>query len=843
MKKLLLLCAFAATGIISFGQTTYGDIRTQLRLLQDKPMVLPNSTPVYHNVRQNNTSKSLRSQRSLLNSQRIGSAGNLLTIIEGVCNQMDVIDSLNAVMFIHRNDDVLFAGTNVSQYRIDQSTDRGNTWTSNIGPLSTDPLIGNTTGPDYYFGRFPQAVLWNPAGNNTASNVKVVYNGTYHNDNGSNTGSWAGQIVGRGDLSGNAAVFNDHLNEINGGHTSIAGGMCKGIPGTFWAINQDFSGTFASNDQITNGLIVEKGVWNSGSGDVDWTETTIPVTFAQYDASGQGTYNGTAATSFNIAFDPSGRYGWISCLGDVTQDADSVYDPIFWKSVDSGATWTGPIHVDLNDIQGVVSAMNPNLSLNVTGGSIEPATLNPTTAFEADLSVDANGNPHLLTTVGSGTEYSIQDAGYDVWDITYNSNNQSGCQWYGIHLAKINTLRGTFSSDAPQQTEDNRPLISRSPDGNKLFFFWNESDANFLGSDNNDVPNLFGRGVDVASGKMTQLYNFTGGDSLWGGQTETLLGGVFGGSIFPEVSQTCLVNGGNYNIPIVFTQVDYNNISGGLGSSVNPAAFWYVNNMNVPASDFTSPIDQVAPTITLNGMDTVYVHVNTAYADSGATAFDCFDGSITPTVVNVPDTSQLGVYYEMYIATDAAGNSDTVTRVVFVGDIPSADFNFTPTSQANRIQFFDASSNYPTTWTWDFGYQGNGSSLQNPIFTFPAINDYNVCLTASNVFGTSAQKCRTVSITSLGTAINDVDLDASIKVSPNPTSGVVNLTFTSNATPNFTVSVYNVLGQEVIGANNYHAGTTNVSLDLSSFNAGAYFVKIQSNAGTVVKNIVLTHSK
>jgi hypothetical protein len=455
------------------------------------------------------------------------------------------------------------------------------------------------------------------------------------------------------------------------------------------------------------------------------------------------------------------------------------------------------------------------------------------------LTVDVNGNPHFLVVIGSGEDYAIQAAGYGVWDITYDAAALAGCNWKGIHLADIWTLRGTFDNGNPAQTEDNRPLVSRSPDGHKIFFFWNETDHLFVNSADNDIPNLFGRAIDVVDGTITQLYNFTEGDSLWGGETTDTEGGIFGGSIYPQISPTALVNGNIYNIPLVLTQVDYLNWSQGqLGSAEQPAAFWYVDNINIPASDFSSPLDQVPPTITLNGPDTVLVDLNTAYTELGATAFDCTDGVLVPTISNSPDTSAVAVYEVLYIATDAAGNSDTVVRTVIVGTTPVADFTWSFPQLSYRAQFLDQSANLPTGWLWNFG-DGGGSAQKNPIHTFLTNGNFNVCLTSRNSFGTSTQVCKQVAITGVG--INDLDFGSQISMFPNPTTGKVFMKMNEDYLPDFTVSVFNVLGESVIAPTNYKAGTSNIEMDLSNVSSGVYLVKIQSNQGNVVKQVTVTH--
>lgn len=822
-KILLLLPVVGASWFASAQQLAHRDNKLNM-LLQDAPIVTLHHTPTTGNSGYNQGGSRGGSLPMILNSQRIGSAGNMLTILDNRSNQLDVNDSLNTVIFIHRNDPSIFPGTNVAQYRYDVSKNRGTTWTNDIGPITNDVNIDNVS----VNGRFPQAVIYNPAGNQLVDSAYLVYSGTWHDGN-----AWSGEMRGRGKLSGDTSTFNVHIDPVNNKKVAVAGGMCKGAPGIFWNATIDYNGTFNGGSNIvSNGIIVYKGVWNNTTNDVDWTNTLINQSFVQFNNGGTLT---SVVTAPNIAFDPTGQYGWFVVLGDITNDGDNVYDPIFWKTTDGGNTWTGPIRVDLDSIQGLRDELNEFI---ING---DPASRNPTTAFDNDLTVDIYGNPHLLVTIGSGEDYAIQAAEYDMWDITYDANAIAGCNWKGIHLANVRTLRGTYTNDATPYTDDKRPLISRSADGAKIFFFWNETDFDFIQGPDNDLPNLFGRAIDVVQKKMTPLYNFTEGDSLWGGETMNTSGGVFGGSIFPTVSQTAWVNGNNYNIPTVMTQIDYNHDPlQGLGAGEQPAAFWYISNINVPIADFTQPLDQVPPTITLNGPDTISILVNTPYTEQGATAFDCTDGPINPVIQNSPDTSVVGIYNVLYIATDAAGNSDTVVRTVIVGAIPVANFTWTTPQLAYKVQFQDQSTNFPTSWIWQFG-DGSGSVAQNPVKTYTANNvaGYNVCLTVSNSFGTSVQVCKLVSVTGVG--IDEPEFSQHVTMFPNPTSGKVLITIDGTVSTDMTVTVYNLLGEVVKEPATYKAGTMQMEINLQDVANGLYLVKIQSRNGTAVKQLTVNH--
>lgn len=821
MKKLLLFLPVFGLGLVSVAQTALKDNKLQ-RYVQDRPVVLQQTQPTAPTHTYVPTGTGNAARATILNSKRIGSAGNLLTIIDGGTNQIDVNDSLNLITFIHRLDPNFNTG-NIAQYSFDYSTDGGNNWTIDQGPITVNAAIDNQD----VCGRFPQAVIYNAPGNTTAANATLVYSGTWHDNV-----TWTGQMRGRGQV-GSVNSFDVAFPTVNGGMNAIGTGMVQSEPGIFFLVNQSSTQSFVGTpDFITDGIVISKGIWNGS--DVIWSDTKMPATFQSQDQSGQEV---SVVTSLDIAFSPDGQTGWIAALGDITAGDDSVYQPIFWKSTDAGATWSAPQQIELPTLQGIVENLSP-----VWYDGETPTSGIPTTAFDGSLTVDYKGNPHFLVSVGTGSEYSIEPAGYTMWDITYDTSSVAGCDWRAVYMDDILSLRGTMTSDNPAQTQDNRPLTSRTADGKKLFFFWVDTDINFLGSADNDLPNLFGKALDIEAGSSTAVYNFTEGDTLWGGATGDSEGGVFGGAKFPMVSSTALDNGTTYNVPLVLTQVDYNNdpSGGSLGSSEAPAGFWYINNIDFPAAGFTGTIDQTPPSVTLLGDTLVVVTLNGTYTEDSATAFDCTDGAITPTIVNAPNTSALGIYTVLYIATDAAGNSDTATRTVIVCTTPVADFSWSFPQFPSRPLFSSAESqNQPTSFSWTFG-DGGGSSLPSPSRQYVANGTYNVCLTASNACGTSAQVCKQVVITGVG--INDIEFAEQINVFPNPANDKVFVKIESDVTEQMTVSLVDMLGKQVTAPVVYGAGTTNMEISTANVANGLYFVKIQTEKTAAVKTISVNHN-
>lgn len=85
-----------------------------------------------------------------------------------------------------------------------------------------------------------------------------------------------------------------------------------------------------------------------------------------------------------------------------------------------------------------------------------------------------------------------------------------------------------------------------------------------------------------------------------------------------------------------------------------------------------SRLDTLAPVLHLKGKAQDTIEVHTAYVDSGATAIDNIDGDITASIVKTGtvDTSKAGNNIIKYKVTDNWGNSDSVTRMVYVKEKP-----------------------------------------------------------------------------------------------------------------------------------------------------------------------------
>lgn len=76
--------------------------------------------------------------------------------------------------------------------------------------------------------------------------------------------------------------------------------------------------------------------------------------------------------------------------------------------------------------------------------------------------------------------------------------------------------------------------------------------------------------------------------------------------------------------------------------------------------------DTLPPVITLSGASIITLTVGDAYEELGASATDDIDGTIEVIISGEVNTSSIGIYTITYTATDAADNSDSVTRTIAV---------------------------------------------------------------------------------------------------------------------------------------------------------------------------------
>ncbi|MCW3124648.1 MAG: hypothetical protein JWO03_306 [Bacteroidetes bacterium] len=777
-----------------------------------------------------------------LQKVKVGSAGNLLTVLNSSCHQIAVDSVINTVLFIHRNDQSAQCcsggNNNVAQYRYDWSKDGGNTYTTNVGVLN--PTADNVT----ICSRYPQAMIERDPAQLVADSVYFVYDGTWHNGN-TTISVWQGNYWGVAQLGGPSSTYTEARDVINSAKVEIFGSMTRSTQYHYWNITRSYVQTSATTATV-DGIVIEEGVYNPATHATTWTSRVIPFTPAHfYDASGNPT--GDALFDPTIAFDPTGQYGWILFQADLVEDNHFVMEPQLLSSNDYGATWSSVQTLHLDNLPGMFE------------NTVADTNAVKTVMGDAQVTVDSVGNPHIAAIIGQCDSTAPTFGIYTVntknvlYDINYNP--AATCPWQANYMARVfgysNDYTVTSGSDAAVN-DNNRVQISRTDDGKKIFIFWNDSDSSLVApltdpNNTNPHPNMLGIGIDISANvrKITDIKNFTAGDSLVGGAVPSLSqpNGALGGTMFNTVSQNVLVkSGGVYNIPVVVTEPDYR-ASVGAKSSGNPAQFYMCQNIEFSQSDFVNKFDNAPPTLTVAGPDTVYVQFGHPYTPPTATATDCVFGSITPTYTSTVHTSggntdSIGVFHSTWTATNPNNNSSTHTQVVIVSDVPIAVI-YVHQITGNKFQFIDTSLNLPTLRSWTFG-DGSSNNLNNPhppVKSYSAAGTKMVILTVSNQYG-SDKDTVLVNVT-LG--INDPAFAAAVNVYPNPSNGIVTIDMPSDANDEAQVTVFNTLGEVAGDPIAIKGNSTKTALNLNYLESGIYMLKVETASGkTALKQISIT---
>lgn len=499
MKQSYLVIFLLLWNAVAFGQRYVGPVGLQPDYHAPPPS--PHFVPAHPHA----------GKTSMLNNVvPLGRASNMFTHQVTKQNVVYANDSLDLVIFGHRQDVSLF-GSPSGKMRYDMSTDGGQSWVTEIGTLN----------PQHLFSfRFPNLTGFNPDGSSDPLQTKIAYWGVTINGNGTALEGYA---------TGVADVTDDNVNQVATTEdyvfqslpTFLPGGLIESEPGVFWVVTEASDG--GQVPVFHDSTMVYRGTWNAGTRKVDWVFHG-GISAPHLMLNGQG-----LEQKPNIGFSPDGTTGWIAFLGDLVGGRDSVFQPIVIKSTDSGQTWGSPAEINLSQFQHVLDSL-----ARTPGGSGTP-----TIAFDQDLVVDKNGNPHFVTVVGHGDMYTIDaDRWMGLYDIT---STDGGATWEARFISPVVNFRAGFGN--PLVFIDNYCQASRTEDGEYVFFSWTDTDSAL--SVDNIAPNLMLAGFRVDDGFRTCNVNLTVGDPIWDGSIIT-----------PTMAPTVIVDedSGRFRMPIVFTQ-------------------------------------------------------------------------------------------------------------------------------------------------------------------------------------------------------------------------------------------------------------------------------------------------
>jgi hypothetical protein len=561
MKKILLFGLVSLFAVSVMAQTSKETVSKPNKRIVDVTVnqTLPMNTVVAQPVKSIN-----KDGRAITIIPTGGTSGNAYGLYAGGKTALWADPALNTVSFIHRG--AATPGSGFLTYDI--SKDGGATWTGNLGPVYSPDNV------THFNARYPQGLIYNPAANTNPDNAYLVsFAATL---DGSNGGSWGGVGYGTYKLDGNSNLQGS-LTSVNGIYHLIPTALSINSNGAVLGVDANIVNAVDYNDTI----LLYKGAFNATTQEVEFN--VVKHHFYCTDGSLLTTLEKESPVEIKTAFHPTDpNIGYIAMVthSDITLVPEEGYYPVVLKTTDGGATWSAPIPIPLKNFGDLISQdFLPDQDL------IDFFDPNPVparsdlwfrTAFDLDLVVDGDGNPHIAVVVGLGdnglglTSFSVWGGGAmaGMFDI-YSPDG--GTTWDAKLLMRLMNFRGAFADIS----EDPRPQAATNATGTKVFFSWLNTDTNTFGSGVTNVnPDIWVRGFDPATGNLTPIYNVTAGTS------------ADGAAYMGTMSQWVLQSGSTYKIPLVYQDFP-------PATPTNPATFYYVHGFEITDADFTSSVENI----------------------------------------------------------------------------------------------------------------------------------------------------------------------------------------------------------------------------------------------------------
>lgn len=489
-------------------------------------------------------------------AQKIGSSANYLGYSNNGQKQSYLINDLNSIAFIFRNNPNVSGAGNSGHLRYNISSNRGVNW----AVPSTGAGIGNLNPLQLRVARYPNCVLFtNPPIGGTTSNARIGALAAVLDNAAAGWEGFVKLVVGPNVFTNittplveqeeytllEGPVFPQHITER--------------VPGEFWATV--FSET-AGNDT----LYVLKGTYDATAQSILWAyhDKLIPTWNTSVDGNAHWTMP-------KIEFSPDGTKGNVVVLGDLVGGQDSAYVPIIWDYNSATDHFSGGYEFDLNQfpqLQAYISSFTDSIG-NPPFSPLGVAT----TAFNFDLTIDSKNNLHILCIIGPSSSgipsntaaYSISSGfGLQVMDITKDNTNS----WNMIKLWD----QQTFREDVSGTPLDPSMNLARTQDGKYIFYTWSDTDTTGnAGNNANNAPNLKGRFYDVVNDMISPTIDWTFDDAIWVGNAH---GPKTPNRVF-ESGNAC--PGRTFNVPTTVF-----NSPGGADTD-----FFYFSNINYNCSDAT----------------------------------------------------------------------------------------------------------------------------------------------------------------------------------------------------------------------------------------------------------------
>lgn len=185
-------------------------------------------------------------------------------------------------------------------------------------------------------------------------------------------------------------------------------------------------------------------------------------------------------------------------------------------------------------------------------------------------------------------------------------------------------------------------------------------------------------------------------------------------------------------------------------------------------------------------------------------------------------------HFATLIVFSSKGCSDTLFKPLTINANPKSDFTYT--SIETKVNF-KAKQAGNTVYKWVFANR-DSTLIANPIFAFPKLGTYTVCLNVTNAAGCFSKTCKEVSLTA---GISDELKQYGFKIYPSPNSGSFTIEETeTNAIS--TLEIFNQIGQ-IVHKSELIEHLNPMNLNLVN---GIYLIRVTSEETRISQRMVVS---
>jgi hypothetical protein len=483
-----------------------------------------------------------------VNPIAIGQSGNAWGFSYMRTTFLWAVNDINSISFIHRMVDP--PGSGFLAY--DVSKDGGTTWSLNNQVY--DPTL-----PDGYNARYPQGVIYNPAGNTDPDNAYFSYFAPTLDGSNATTGSnWGGYAWGSKKLSDGATPTQTDYPSDDGFYQYLPSGFTLTQLGEAWVVDEEEQG--GGEEYIyTGNLIVGHGIWNDEIEDFEYAWEHLPLEISPE----------AGINDVKVAFSPDGMTGWICALSDRIPALDQTwYHPILFKTTDGGQSWSSdPIEVQFGGEDGL-DEIKQFISDDVLEDFYAPDPVPPRDeipyymGYHMDIAVDAWGNPHILGGVAICDLEAQSWWNYEgVFAMFHIYSDDQGETWKAFNIDYLKTFRGTYTGGGSEMNQYNRPQVATTEDGAIVFFSFLDTRIENV-TENTDPDIFFREYIPEMEMHGEEVINVTTlSNAMWNARF-----GCMSHYVLAEVTDD-----GNYECTIPFVYEELTDFDISL-----PVQFWYI---------------------------------------------------------------------------------------------------------------------------------------------------------------------------------------------------------------------------------------------------------------------------